>query len=287
MDYRTEKRVNDLITRSINEHLNSIPKQVIDVTPTNTTPVEAINTSSTNNITPVVVDNTTPVKNITINETRSDGSTLSAAMTGFDISKFIRRTTPQQQYPSSFIYPQQYQVESRIDPNNGPNQPINIVFPDNYNTLSQYEKGNIIYTITMNDNVPKVHDPFPDLTLTEKVAKLKSVIDFIPNFHTGTNAMGQIQINSLLTFVISSILKSKFSEYGTSCTAAEPHLTEVPVSKHATDPSDNVAFDMCFEAELKDGKNLLVILFNSIPTFDSKIRRWISNNITFRKEKKQ
>ena len=195
----------------------------------------------------------------TIN-TSSVGS--SAASTGFNPSKFVRQEDSRQ----ATIVPSP--VKKQVP-----------TLPQGYENMTPSQKIDWIrQMLAANPTISPVFDPNPDKSLAEKALLLKQSITFIPGLHQGDNQIDEIQINCLLTMLNSPLLRTNMNSFGTLCKATEPKLTEVEVSKYAS-PEEQKKFDMLFETPVKDKKKVMLIYFNSIPTYDGNIKAWTNDTL--------
>ena len=108
-----------------------------------------------------------------------------------------------------------------------------------------------------NNQVPQVH---PELTLDKKVELLKSHIDFsvIKNF-----TVKEWEVDNLLQFVESPILKQKLREMGSACNPDFPKLTMSKKYKF-----DKNLYKFAFYAETNDKNKVIVVLYNTHMTLN-------------------
>ena len=107
------------------------------------------------------------------------------------------------------------------------------------------------------NQVPQVH---PELTLDKKVELLKSHIDFsvIKNF-----TVKEWEVDNLLQFVESPILKQKLREMGSACNPDFPKLTMSKKYKF-----DKNLYKFAFYAETNDKNKVIVVLYNTHMTLN-------------------
>ncbi len=244
------------------------------------------------------------------NNTSEVGMEVSAHMpaeaahsVGFDINKFVKPDNvislppidqPEQQQPATeqqmvhnapapvikFTPPQQqpaYNPNPLLNaatPNTNPvSNPANeIVYPAGYDSMTPSQKCDVIRSIVAasNNKIMPPYDPRQDLTTEKKIEEIKKHMQLIEGAHNGTDA---IQLYGLLGLLSSPLLRTKMTEYGSVDRPNNPKLIEVPVDKYITD-QDKGKFDMAFELKLKDKKKTMVVLFSSIPQYNTVTKSW-------------
>ena len=115
---------------------------------------------------------------------------------------------------------------------------------------------------------PPIYDPWSTVDDKGKIAGLKNYITFLGN-HPNMHSIEFISLANLLT---SQRLKTKMSQANTSSTEDDPRLIEVEVTKYASNLGDK--YNWCFEMELKDPNQVLVIWHNSVPYLNEQSGQW-------------
>jgi hypothetical protein len=156
--------------------------------------------------------------------------------TGFDINNFVKPKQSKQQAPEE--------------------------------KLGQAKGINEVYYFIRSKGVGYPFDPMPGFSVTEKVSVLKKYANF-NGTHPGLDV---IQLNTLIMVFNSPDLSRKMINCGLDPkqVLGVKKFNEVPVSKY--DNSDT--YDFAFEYSIAKKKKL-VLLLNSIPTYDSK-NGWMS-----------
>ena len=159
-----------------------------------------------------------------------------ARTTGFDINNFVKPKQSKQQAPEE--------------------------------KLGQAKGINEVYYFIRSKGVGYPFDPMPGFSVTEKVSVLKKYANF-NGTHPGLDV---IQLNTLIMVFNSPDLSRKMINCGLDPkqVLGVKKFNEVPVSKY--DNSDT--YDFAFEYSIAKKKKL-VLLLNSIPTYDSK-NGWMS-----------
>ena len=132
-----------------------------------------------------------------------------------------------------------------------------------------------VYGFMRSAGVPGPFDPMPGFSLNEKVSVLKKYANF-NGTHPGLDV---IQLNTLIMIFNSPDLARKMINCGLDPkqTLGVKRFNEVPANKY----DNNNAYDFAFEYTLSKKKKL-VLLVNSIPTYDEK-QGWMSGyNISVR-----
>ena len=173
---------------------------------------------------------------------------------------------------NGYIEQQQAHVQNTL--NNMPVENI-IPYPAGYNTMTPYNKSLIIENIIAQSggSINPVHDPLPNADLSQKMANLQSYITFIQGAHRGDNALSKIQIDALLDFVMSSTLRAKMSQYGCVSKPSQPELVEVPISDYSMFNQDG-KYDFAFTMETNNKKKKLVIMYCSVPEYNTQLKCW-------------
>ena len=132
-----------------------------------------------------------------------------------------------------------------------------------------------VYTFIRNTGVPAPFDPMPGYSAAEKTRVLKGYANF-----NGTHpGMDILQLNTLIMVFNSPDLARKMINCGLDPkqVLGVKRFNEVPANKY----DNNNAYDFAFEYTLSKKKKL-VLLVNSIPTYDEK-QGWMSGyNISVR-----
>ena len=132
-----------------------------------------------------------------------------------------------------------------------------------------------VYGFMRSAGVPGPFDPMPGFSLNEKVTVLKKYANF-NGTHPGLDVM---QLNTLIMVFNSPDLSRRMVDCGLDPkqVLGVRKFNEVPVGKY----DSNDAYDFAFEYSISKKKKL-VLLLNSIPTYDPK-NGWMSAyNITVR-----
>ena len=132
-----------------------------------------------------------------------------------------------------------------------------------------------VYGFMRSAGVPGPFDPMPGFSLNEKVTVLKKYANF-NGTHPGLDV---IQLNTLIMVFNSPDLSRRMVDCGLDPkqVLGVRKFNEVPVGKY----DSNDAYDFAFEYSISKKKKL-VLLLNSIPTYDPK-NGWMSAyNITVR-----
>ena len=140
--------------------------------------------------------------------------------------------------------------------------------------FGQTKSINEVYSFIRNTGVAYPFDPMPGFSVTEKVEVLKKYANF-NGTHPGLDV---IQLNTLIMVFNSPDLARKMINCGLDPkqVLGVRKFNEVPVGKY----DSNDVYDFAFEYSTK--KKKLVLLLNSIPTYDPK-NGWMSAyNITVR-----
>ena len=125
-----------------------------------------------------------------------------------------------------------------------------------------------VYTFIRNTGVPAPFDPMPGYSAAEKTRVLKGYANF-----NGTHpGMDILQLNTLIMIFNSPDLARKMINCGLNPkqVLGVKRFNEVPANKY----DNNNAYDFAFEYTLSKKKKL-VLLVNSIPTYDEK-QGWMS-----------
>ena len=132
-----------------------------------------------------------------------------------------------------------------------------------------------VYSFIRTNAVLRPFDPMPGYSIGEKVAVLKTYANF-----NGTHpGLDEIQINTLLMVFNSPDLARKMVNCGLDPkqVLGVRKFNEVPVNKYDSNDVYDFAFEYTFAKKKK-----LVLLVNSIPTYDEK-QGWMSGyNISVR-----
>ena len=134
--------------------------------------------------------------------------------------------------------------------------------------LGQVKNVDEVYSFIRTNAVLRPFDPMPGYSINEKVAVLKTYANF-----NGTHpGLDEIQINTLLMVFNSPDLARKMVNCGLDPkqVLGVRKFNEVPAKKY----DNNDAYDFAFEYTLAKKKKL-VLLLNSIPTYDEK-QGWMS-----------
>ena len=145
----------------------------------------------------------------------------------------------------------------------------------NSTKLNNVKSIDEVYTFIRNTGVSAPFDPMPGYSAAEKTKVLKGYANF-----NGTHpGMDILQLNTLIMIFNSPDLARKMINCGLDPkqTLGIKRFNEVPVNKY----DNNNAYDFAFEYTLSKKKKL-VLLVNSIPTYDEK-QGWMSGyNISVR-----
>ena len=149
-------------------------------------------------------------------------------------------------------------------------EPAAVAYPAGYNTMTATQKCDAIRNMVANsqNTIMPPYDPRQDLSTEQKVEEVKKHITFIEGAHLGTDT---IQIWGLLGLINSPLLRTKMTEYGSVDRPNNPKLYEVPVAKYGADAGK---YDMAFELRLKDKKTNMVVLFGSVPVYNTATKSW-------------
>ena len=154
-------------------------------------------------------------------------------------------------------------------------KPVEQKASTNSTKLNNVKSIDEVYTFIRNTGVPAPFDPMPGYSAAEKTRVLKGYANF-----NGTHpGMDILQLNTLIMVFNSPDLARKMINCGLDPkqTLGIKRFNEVPAKKY----DNNNAYDFAFEYTLSKKKKL-VLLVNSIPTYDEK-QGWMSGyNISVR-----
>lgn len=172
---------------------------------------------------------------------------------GFDISKFIKPEDARQAtvVPSPVVKP--------IDAQ--PQQPAN--------TTAPAEPVKAAESVD-----PKKEEE----ELKKKVEVMNKNFHLIKGTHPGFT---MTQVNSLLMLAKSGFIKNKMKEHDAKDRPNNPQFYEIPLDPYVTDENKG-KYDICFKLNTKDKKHPIIILYNTIPTFEKSINANINNMELFR-----
>lgn len=169
---------------------------------------------------------------------------------GFDISKFIKPETAKQAtvVPSPAVKP----VETQ------PQQPADTAAPA--------------------EPVKAVDSKKEEEELKKKVEEMNKNFHLIKGTHPGFT---MTQVNSLLCLAKNGFIKKKMKEHDAKDRMNNPQFYEIPLDPYVTDENKG-KYDICFKLNTKDKKHPIIILYNTIPTFEKSINANINNMELFR-----
>ena len=154
-------------------------------------------------------------------------------------------------------------------------KPVEQKASTNSTKLDHVKSIDEVYTFIRNTGVPAPFDPMPGYSAAEKTRVLKGYANF-----NGTHpGMDILQLNTLIMIFNSPDLSRKMINCGLDPkqVLGVKRFNEVPANKY----DSNNAYDFAFEYTLSKKKKL-VLLVNSIPTYDEK-QGWMSGyNISVR-----